>query len=158
MPNIVLEGFDGSGKSYLSKALSGELGMPIVWPGGPPKDVSDMLLRLHHQLETTNTIFDRVTSVSEACYREDLDMTTSQLLKRCRTIMSHRGDIFVYCTNIVGEDESGFQDEGHQCMVIRRTGEITHKYSRLFKNFPHLKWKAKIDNVNGILDSIKRLL
>lgn len=158
MKNIILEGFDGCGKSYLATILREEFGMPIYWAGGPPADFSEILLRLHEQLEAKSIIYDRITSISEACYREDISRLTTDLLRECRVLMAKRGDIFVHCYNHIGEDDTGFQNSEHQKMVEKRFININDNYDKIFRSIGHIKYAAKIDSIDGIVQEIRRKL
>jgi len=156
MRNIIIEGVDGTGKTYIAKVLSEIFDMPIHWPGGPPKNLSEMLLRLHEQFEFRGMIFDRVTAISEACYRENLSIDFAGILRTCRQEMYRQNNLFIYCNNIIGEDDSGYQDAAHQKSVKRRFEKIRLNYDLIFKDLPHLEYKAKITDINDLIAIIKQ--
>lgn len=72
---VILEGADNSGKSTLAKRLSKDLGIDAVHPGGPPKNIIEVIARCEEQsavfgLSTeVDVIFDRVTCISDLIYR-----------------------------------------------------------------------------------------
>lgn len=72
---ILLEGFDGSGKSTLTKMLKEKLPEFGVWhPGAPPKDSKDAIERCYEQqglfkvASQINLIMDRTTCISDEAY------------------------------------------------------------------------------------------
>lgn len=155
MPNIIVEGIDGTGKSYLVKILSELLQMEAHWPGGPPSDDIDMVNRLNWQLNQDNTIFDRLTCISEACYRKNLSFEHNILLKIYRDLHLSLGDIVIFCSNIIGEDESGYQDEGHQKDVQDRLMNIEKNYCDIMCNIKYISYRAKIDDVHELVEILK---
>ena len=74
---IIIEGFDNSGKSTLASRLSNELGLERVHPGGPPANIVAVMTRMDEQTQhfhcahLVNFIYDRVTCISDACYRQN---------------------------------------------------------------------------------------
>lgn len=72
---IILEGADNAGKSTLGTRLANDTGLELVHPGGPPKTVSDAVLRCVEQsaafnrAASFNFIYDRVTCISDMIYR-----------------------------------------------------------------------------------------
>lgn len=72
---IILEGPDNAGKSTLGQKLSDCLGIDLVHPGGPPKNIVEVIARCQEQsnvfqLSTeVDFIFDRVTCISDQIYR-----------------------------------------------------------------------------------------
>lgn len=74
---IIIEGFDNSGKSTLASRLSELLNLEVVHPGGPPKHVAEVITRMAEQEaifalgHKVDFIYDRVTCISDAAYRQD---------------------------------------------------------------------------------------
>lgn len=72
---VILEGPDNAGKSTLGKKLSVDLGVELVHPGGPPKNIVEVINRCQEQAQTfmlsseVDFIYDRVTCISDMIYR-----------------------------------------------------------------------------------------
>lgn len=72
---IILEGPDNAGKSTLGNMLSVDLGISLVHPGGPPKNIVEVINRCYEQANTfslsseVDFIYDRVTCISDMIYR-----------------------------------------------------------------------------------------
>jgi len=72
---IILEGPDNAGKSTLAEKLSVDLEVDLVHPGGPPKNIVEVIARCQEQLTTfqlsteVDFIYDRVTCISDYVYR-----------------------------------------------------------------------------------------
>lgn len=86
---IVVEGFDGTGKSTLSEALGKELGWPVYHPGGPTKDLMDVAACLHRSnlRYSERCVQDRCTHISESVY----SMMTRP--DRAALALSHLGNL-----------------------------------------------------------------
>lgn len=65
--NIVIEGFDASGKSTLAHELQRELGRPIFHSTGPTT-LEELNKRAKHFLDQRNVVFDRHPCVGEPIY------------------------------------------------------------------------------------------
>lgn len=76
---VVLEGADNSGKSTLAQRLSKDLGIDVVHPGGPPKNIVEVITRCNEQSQVfqlstdVDLIFDRITCISDLIYRGRLE-------------------------------------------------------------------------------------
>lgn len=75
---IILEGPDNAGKSTLAKKISERLNIEVVHPGGPPKNVAEVIRNLGEQSYAFNQgnivsfIYDRVTCISDSIYRNNI--------------------------------------------------------------------------------------
>ncbi len=101
--NIILEGFDGTGKSTLSKALEKAIpALTIYKSDGRPIDRDDYERRLHDRRKfvehVTTVLFDRHTVISEHIYRNTGGATFDDVL---RELMSCRIDAIIHCTGSV---------------------------------------------------------
>lgn len=67
---IVVEGFDGAGKSTLAEAIGAKLGWPVLHTGGPTKDAADVILCLDRSKQRLRQrcVQDRITHISESVY------------------------------------------------------------------------------------------
>jgi len=107
--NIILEGFDGTGKSTLAKAIEKEIGLTVYHSDGRPIDRDDYDRRLHDRrkfvehctqihVDCTAVLFDRHTVISEHIYRNTGGATFDDIL--CE-IMACRIEVIVHCTGSV---------------------------------------------------------
>ncbi|MAE84328.1 MAG: hypothetical protein CMB80_16420, partial [Flammeovirgaceae bacterium] len=74
MPHkIIVEGFDGGGKSTIVKALSEALHQEAFYNKGPPGTVLNAIefVQRHFEMVHNHVIMDRVTCISEYCYGFD---------------------------------------------------------------------------------------
>jgi adenylate kinase family enzyme len=67
---IIVEGFDCSGKSTLALKIALALKIPVLHPGGPTRDESDVVACLLRSLSRMKQrcVQDRVTHISESVY------------------------------------------------------------------------------------------
>ena len=100
--NIILEGFDGTGKSTLAKAIEKDVGLTVYHSDGRPLDRQDYDHRLHERRKFVehhpNVLFDRHTVISEHIYRNTGGATFDDIL--CE-IMACRIEVIVHCTGSV---------------------------------------------------------
>lgn len=72
---LILEGPDNAGKSTLGQRLSVDLQMDLIHPGGPPKNIVEVIARCQEQSATfqlsteVDFIYDRITCISDSIYR-----------------------------------------------------------------------------------------
>lgn len=67
---IVVEGFDGAGKTVLANQIASKLGWPTYHTGGPTRDMDDVrrCLRRTYMRFLESCVQDRCTHVSESVY------------------------------------------------------------------------------------------
>ena len=68
MPNIVIEGPDGAGKSTLAERLIEHLPLKLQKGEGPPKSQVEIIQRVQSYLEMDYTLFDRHPCISQPIY------------------------------------------------------------------------------------------
>lgn len=114
---ILLEGFDGSGKSTLNSMLSEFYQNKIkAWhPGAPPKSEDEAIVRCHEQnglfnvADKINLIMDRTTCISNDAYTlmgSDFDYYHFRhLLSDCQNVL------IVYCKTSGLEDQDFIPSE-----------------------------------------------
>lgn len=156
---IILEGIDGSGKSSIAKDLSRDLKLTIHWPGGPPGDDNkEVIKRCVKQYLYYNSIFDRVTCISEQCYRYNISRTRSIILNSYLNLMLN-GSIIIYCTAQAKEETNdGFNDKDHNKYVKDNFEIINNKYKKLMLMTPHIEYNFQTMRYEDLLCSIKKLL
>lgn len=154
---IILEGPDGSGKSSLVKQLSKDLKMTEFWSAGPPGDISKVKKCCIEQFKMENTIFDRVTCISEQCYNIDISQLRLQLLNYYLLKML-KDSIIVYCTALVEESDDGLRNKEHDKFVKDNFEEIKSRYVEVMSRIKHINHNFQIDKYEDLLCNIKRLL
>lgn len=99
---IILEGPDNAGKSTLGNKLSVDLGIDLVHPGGPPKNIVEVINRCQEQSNVFNmstavdVMFDRITCISDQIYRgrpefDNVFIAYQNHLRSCKNV------IVIYC-------------------------------------------------------------
>lgn len=154
---IILEGPDGSGKSSLAKQLSKDLNMSEFWSAGPPGDILRVKRCCIKQFEMKDTIFDRVTCISEQCYNINISQLRSQLLNYYLFKMLE-DSIIIYCTALVEESTDGLRNEEHDKLVRDNFEEIKLRYKNIMLNIKHIEYNFQTDNYGSLLCIIKKLL
>jgi ABC-type lipoprotein export system ATPase subunit len=155
MSNIIVEGFDGSGKSFLAKHLAAQLEMDLFWAGGPPGSFEATMKCATEQLYKKNTVFDRITCISEVCYNNKLNSYLYSALTGCMHQHVANGDIIIYCSHIIGADDTGYNDPTHLDKIKIYSSEIIRRYDNLFSVVPHIRYMAKISDIGSIIERIK---
>ena len=144
---IILEGADNSGKSTLAKKLSQALKIDVVHPGGPPKNIIEVIARCEEQsavfdLSTdVNVIFDRVTCISDLIYRGRPEY--SRIFK-CfhKQLMTAENVFIIYCrpsdNRLKNFDDHIQQDHEDEAVVQHakdNVDRIISEYDDLFGHF-----------------------
>ena len=90
---IILEGFDGAGKSTLASKLK----FPVKHAGGPPKTLEQLKKNLREQMEEcgNRVILDRVTCISHQVYGGN--MYDNSLMAYLHAMMDCKNSVLVYC-------------------------------------------------------------
>lgn len=84
MRSVIIEGYDGCGKSTLATYLSNNMGLPVYLAGPKPKNLWEIIKRIFEQNKALNdgVIMDRCTPISEAIYGEKTNNIIYKLLTR----------------------------------------------------------------------------
>lgn len=97
--NIILEGFDGTGKSTLAQHIHKEFGCRIDHHRGRPTDREHFLRRLrssrYYHTMRQSVVFDRFPAISENVYRDCGGFAFDNILweiQKCKI------DVIVHCT------------------------------------------------------------
>lgn len=154
---IICEGIDGSGKSFLTKQLSDDLDMPTFWSAGPPGTIQKVEKCCIEQFEMKNTVFDRVTCISEQCYNMQLSQIRQTLLNLYKLRMAE-DSIFIYCTASVEESEDGLRNDEHDKLVRENFIEINERYMNIMLNTKHLRYNFLTDSYGDLLCLVKLLI
>lgn len=155
---IIIEGPDGSGKSSLAKQLSKDLEMKTFWSAGPPGSISKVKQCCIDQYNMKDTVFDRVTCISEQCYNMNLSFIRRQILNYYLLKMT-QDSIIIYCTaQVEPDDTDGFNDEEHNKMVRDNFEEIKLRYGNTMVNIKHINYNFQTYNYEDLLWMIKQQL
>lgn len=131
---IVVEGFDGSGKSTLCKLLSAALKLPVETIGGPTKDVQDVIkcLDKSYAALSRDSIKDRTTYVSESVYSSLSDPAKAAMaltsINDISRITWRKRIVMVYCRPPTGflinelalHEDKAHDPPGHMDRVRRQ--------------------------------------
>lgn len=137
---IIVEGFDGSGKTTLADKIGALLKWPVLYTGGPTKDEADVLscLLRSRQRMTKRCVQDRITHVSEAAYS-----IHSHPNKAARAIDNLRdigpNVMFVYCRppvdflmqELSGHTRKEWDTDEHMAKVVANARQIVSVYDTL---------------------------
>lgn len=100
---ILLEGFDNSGKSSLSRLLKEELGFEMAHPGKKPTDIvsyADMVskqLALFRNAHELNLIMDRCTTISTNMYNDYDFLKNVRIDKVVKYMTENPYIVIIYC-------------------------------------------------------------
>lgn len=156
---IILEGFDGAGKSTLAAKLK----FPVKHAGGPPKTLLDLISNLKSQSEWCGqrVILDRVTCISHQVYGNA--MWDPKLLHCLREMMKCKNTVLVYCRppNEVLLDFSKHEVKGHDStehleMIEKEALTFISRYDEIMSQTPHVKYDYLVDGNNS--EFIKSLI
>lgn len=173
---IIVEGPDNAGKSTLCNKLSKDLGLPIVHPGGPPKDTISIISRCLEQdasftlANYFSFIYDRVTCISDDAY--NYNVNNHQGLAYFRSSLRNAKVLVIYCrpSDDQLKDFSGQMKKDHKSaetakhavdnvdIIIARYDYIMNELSDLGVNierYDFLDSDAEY-NYTSILDNIKK--
>jgi len=139
---IVLEGFDGAGKSTLAKSLSDWLDRPVHTIGGPPANNFMAEVNCFQQWMKLNRsiIMDRCTPISRLCYEDHLPNWHVRSLHRWLNSFKSKA-LVIYCRPREFMHEPSLHDTPEHLERIHRDGRhIIRKYDALMDNVPHIKF------------------
>ena len=151
--NVIVEGFDASGKSTLIKELSVMLNMSVRAAGPPPDNERHALHCCIAQLNTDNTIWDRATYISDLCYRLDSTKEYKDRLKS-HIITAKRTSAFIWC---IGEGDhivKPYDSIVHLSKIERNKPTILKNYIEVFSQFDHFRYDFKLNSTKEVLDYV----
>lgn len=97
---IIVEGPEGSGKSYLAEHLGRIFRAEVFHSGGPPRSVDELVGRIQKQRSSFGSVLDRSSFVSELVYgpvvRGGTSIPRTELIEHARSFMLE-GWILIYC-------------------------------------------------------------
>lgn len=166
---IILEGFDGTGKSTLAKQLSNELGFNATHPGKRPTTKDEIVSMTRDQVglftyaKHVNLIMDRCTPISSLCYNlgmpegTQLQMTLSSLNKLTFKLIEMDDIVIVHCKNFFGEMIKSEHDDSTSLFFAEKNRvKIMHNYKTLLQSDRVIEFDG--DNLDEVLVNIKSRL
>jgi len=155
MLSIVIEGFDGCGKSQLARELSKLYTLGIHTIGSRPSSDKEMEYMSNLQIsiaENSRVIFDRLTSISTMCYKNPC---TNSLV-----MASHLANIVPYCIFIWCHTEDpehvikDYDATKHLEVISSTQQEIIDRYELLMDQVPHIKYDFKKNRLQDLMETI----
>jgi len=157
MKSIIIEGFDGCGKSTLAKQLGRFYNLGIHVIGGKPKsnDIAKEMswyqcLIAKHSL----AIFDRVTCISRLCYELDMNELHRAMLLRDLSYLES-SCIFIWTTvpNEVHEIKEYDTDE-HIKHITENRDIIKANYHSVMTSIDHIHYDYTDMPMDDLLNEI----
>lgn len=161
--DIVLEGFDNTGKSTLAAVLSRELTMPIVASEGPPKYPGEIIERVTRYLSVQDPrIFDRHPCVSQPIYGLLRGNNQRQgPMKNQIEEFYRRNPILIYCKRdtptLEGHVLKDHDDERHMRQVTRNVSLLARAYEDWAATHAHITYVLGDDHMS-VVSQIKELM
>ena len=156
--SIVLEGFDGAGKSTLAKFLANAFGLPIVSAGPPAKNDAHAIDCCYDQLcaAETGAILDRITPISRICYQQDVSFEHQSVLHKFLTEI-YGLSVIIWCRpSVYTHERSEYDTDEHILDIENRESHIKANYIKIMKSIPHIEYDWRYDNRILLMDEIKR--
>lgn len=155
MKCIVLEGYDGCGKSTLSRYLSKKYSLGIHLIGGRPKDDIQALLMARQQLYISKysfVIFDRITPISRICYEKSL--TNEKVMRHIMYDILHNS-ILIWCkTDRPRHMNEDYDDMDHLLDIDRRKDKILKRYGDIMSESDHIEYDFTTDDLDELVRQI----
>lgn len=140
---IILEGPDNAGKSTLGQRLSADLQMDLIHPGGPPKNIVEVIARCQEQSATfqlsteVDFMYDRVTCISDQIYRGREEYSRIFEIYQGQ-LKSAKNVIVIYCRpsderlkNFNDHVQKDHEDEAVVQHAINNVDRIVEEYDSL---------------------------
>lgn len=140
---IILEGFDNSGKSTLSKQFD----LEVKHPGPAPQSYVEELDCLRKQLclASQHIVHDRVTCISSQVY--DGRLNDPWLSSWLNAMINVPKCVLVYCRppldvilDFSNHEVKEYDSPGHLEKIRRNAYEMVMRYDALINNVPHIKF------------------
>lgn len=140
---LIIEGFDGSGKSYLARHLN----KPVIHPGPGPKNKWEFIKFSLIQWVNCfkhDTIYDRVTFISDLAYGKTRinSLKFHVWITWARFILWSTRSTVIYCNKPHLEtQEIKSYDSPEQIAWLRRNeATIVLRYQIIMSYLPHIKY------------------
>jgi len=158
MKSIIVEGYDGCGKSTLARRLGGFFGLGVHMIGGPPKSDEQASTMANYQLaiaEHSNVVFDRITPLSRLCYEEGLDdRHVAVMYAYMDAIIRHSIVIWATVPKVKHEWKE-YDTKDHINKILANEENIKHKYHEIMDTIPHIHYDYTEMSFEDLLEEVK---
>jgi len=170
--NIILEGPDGSGKSYIGKKLEALTGRTTYHAGGVPRSIKMLLSRaddIYLKAQKPDFIFDRHPAISEQVYgpimrnSSRISMGTShQMLKALNPLILYLRPTDEQLREsrefaVNDKNKPDHKPKAHRKLLDKHYPKIIEEYDWLMHNLAYSHQVVQIDPRNKpLVDSILR--
>ncbi len=163
---IVVEGFDGSGKTTLAKRLSDMLGWPVLHTGGPTADRTDVARCMLRSVQRAKTrcIQDRITQISEAAYsmlvypgKAGLALAGISKLPRV-TMIYCRPRASILITSLNKHDDKEYDTTEHMKHVNENAAQIIATYDSVMSMVENYMPVVRYDRTRPDDDMIRKIV
>lgn len=154
--NVVLEGPDGAGKSYLAEAIARATGMRVQQGSGPPKQPGEIERRMVDYSFMEDAVFDRHPAVSQPIYARIRGEDMSPEFWRLVDGFYRARPVVVYCRSesparhVVKPGEN----PAHVAAVHERYPALVAAYDEWATRHAHLLYRIE----DGLLETIVRII
>lgn len=154
--NVVLEGPDGAGKSYLAEAIAAATGMRVQQGSGPPRQPGEIERRMRDYAQMEDVIFDRHPAVSQPIYASLRGEEMSAEFWSLVDGFYRTRPVIVYCRSesparhVVKSGEN----PTHIAAVNERYPFLVRAYDEWAPRHAHLLYRIE----DGLLDVVVRII
>jgi thymidylate kinase len=155
--SIILEGYDGGGKSTLAAVLKRELGLDVHLAGPPARDDAHALECISNQNESlkSGVILDRYTPISRLCYQQGLSAAHKRLLNHeLQSAVKSAVIIWVKPTEYI-HSVSPHDTAEHLLDIENRRDDILRNYQELFSRTKHIEYNHMVNDVDNLVKLLK---
>ena len=161
-PSIVVEGFDGCGKSTLVKALSEKLDLPVHHPGGPARGAVHARECAIQQLNLARqgVILDRITPISRLCYQSGhaAGLSLQDIWTQIRYLNAIREVAgIVWCVHKSDNHDTEAKDYDtpeHLSDIQDRAVEIQTNYAMIMSDISAIKYDFTQQSVESVIEEL----
>lgn len=162
MKSIIIEGFDGCGKSTLARQLGQYFNMGVHTIGGRPKNDDIAFEMSTYQLgiaQHSRVIFDRVTCISRMCYEENIKNSHLLDLQEHMDFLANRC-IVVWATvpkNMEMHEIKPYDDEAHLRYIDNNAARIKENYLQIMDSLNHIHYDFTEMTINELIEEINNV-
>lgn len=165
---IVVEGFDGSGKTTLSQLIAESIGWPVYHTGGPTRDLADVHRCLHRSAlrYSEHCIQDRCTHISESVYsmmtkpdQASIALARLEAVGQAKAVIYCRPHKDVLLQSIRTHAVKTHETQAHVRSVIENADALIGIYDTVMalveQTLPIRRFDFKADSAHNLIQSIK---
>jgi len=159
---IVVEGYDGTGKSTLVDSLAKKFHLSKDTAGGPPPSSTIALIDSQYQLYSDNIVWDRITPISRMAYEEYRIENKSEWeeYKLILAELIRQKTIFIWCNHVFDVHILKEHDTPeHIEYITKNKAQILKRYEEIFSIIPyHIVYNAKSCTLEYVLCQLNHRL